>query len=544
MPDANLPDPLYYLTNFRTALTWVRARYSDLLTPAEGEYFAVFSALPEPSQALLVRLLMRKGVHFRLSKLSYSEIGDIAQAAAPLLALGWLTTDAPLTLAEIGEVLVKAEVLAHLPLPEPRASLKKPELLAQLPEDSKPFAHWCPTLQDTLLSVTISDFADLVRLLFFGNLAQQWSEFVLAELGIFRYESVAFTSDSRAFQCRQDVDDYLALRALRERFYQAQPIDDILPPLLAFESNNAYLLKRRSRLIFSIAQHLEKSANAVQALALYEQTDVGEARWRQVRILENLGETDQALARAEAFAEKPVSDEEAQRLTRALTRLRKKHGLPALPRAKACAESKIQLCLAQHHSVEIAVREHLHRADAPVYYVENTLFSSLFGLLCWKAIFAPVPGAFFHPFHSAPVDFYAEDFVAKRQALFDDGLAQLETGEYRAQIKHRFEQKYGLQSPLVFWGLLDQNLLDTALACINPLHLKAIFLRFLQDLKANRTGMPDLIQFYPARQSFRLIEVKGPGDRLQDNQKRWLTFAAAHGIEVDVCYVSWAGDAL
>ena len=51
--------------------------------------------------------------------------------------------------------------------------------------------------------------------------------------------------------------------------------------------------------------------------------------------------------------------------------------------------------------------------------------------------------------------------------------------------------------------------------------------------------MPDLIQFYPAERRYRMIEVKGPGDRLQDNQKRWLAFAAEQGIPVEVCYVSW-----
>lgn len=36
-----------------------------------------------------------------------------------------------------------------------------------------------------------------------------------------------------------------------------------------------------------------------------------------------------------------------------------------------------------------------------------------------------------------------------------------------------------------------------------------------------------------------MIEVKGPGDRLQDNQLRWLAFCEAHGMPVEVCYVTW-----
>ncbi|MNP86424.1 VRR-NUC domain protein [compost metagenome] len=70
--------------------------------------------------------------------------------------------------------------------------------------------------------------------------------------------------------------------------------------------------------------------------------------------------------------------------------------------------------------------------------------------------------------------------------------------------------------------------------------MKACFQRILADIKANRAGMPDLIQFWPQERRYRLIEVKGPGDRLQDNQLRWLEFCARHGIPVEVCYVQWA----
>jgi len=36
--------------------------------------------------------------------------------------------------------------------------------------------------------------------------------------------------------------------------------------------------------------------------------------------------------------------------------------------------------------------------------------------------------------------------------------------------------------------------------------------------------------------------VKGPGDRLQDNQIRWLAYCAQHGMPVRVLDVRWADD--
>src|SRR5690606_38290019 len=116
--------------------------------------------------------------------------------------------------------------------------------------------------------------------------------------------------------------------------------------------------------------------------------------------------------------------------------------------------------------VEIVLRDHLMSDCAPVFYVENALINSLFGLLCWPAIFAPLPGAFFHPFQSGPADLAAPDFVQRRKADFDACLALLDDRSYRSVIRQRFVDKHGVQSPFVFWGALTPELLELALKCI------------------------------------------------------------------------------
>ncbi|EWH02144.1 VRR-NUC domain-containing protein [Halomonas sp. BC04] len=178
--------------------------------------------------------------------------------------------------------------------------------------------------------------------------------------------------------------------------------------------------------------------------------------------------------------------------------------------------------------------------------MENALITGLFGLLCWPAIFAPLPGAFFHPFHSGPADLNRRDFVIRRRPLFEACLAQLEDGRYRESILQTWRRKQGLASPFVHWETLDETLLQQALARIPAAHLRACFARLLLDPRANRAGLPDLIQFLPeaeaASPAYRLIEVKGPGDRLQDNQRRWLAHFQAQGIPAVVCHVTWQDD--
>lgn len=538
------PD-FYYLANFHKVLAWLGERYDDLLDADERTFLHQLPALPLPAQALLVRMIMRKGVHFRASKLSYGEIGCPHQAAQPLLETGWITDRAQLPLSDLFPVLRKGEILTSFAAHAPRPQLRKHELLEQLDalfDETRSFADWCPDLPDTLYSVTIDALCERLRLMFFGNLRQDWSEFVLADLGIFRYEQVALGPDSRAFRQRADVDHYLHLQRCRERFEAGEPIIDVLDAIGPPISDNPYLTGRRDKLLFRIGQHLEREGEADTALAVYRASAHPGARQRQVRILERQARHADAHALAQEALAAPFNDAEAQLLQRALLRLNRQLGLPAPAKNRSTAPRRLDLNLPRPSglSVEHCVRLHLGEPEAPVHYVENTLICGLFGLLCWEAIFAPLPGAFFHPFHSAPADLLAADFALRRTPLFNEALNLLDTPHYPQRIRQTYQDKFGIQSPFVHWGVLDETLLDQALACLPAAHLKAWFTRLLGDIQANRAGMPDLIQFWPAQQRYRMIEVKGPGDRLQDNQRRWLAFCAEHGMPVDVCYVQWS----
>lgn len=220
----------YYLHNFQRALTWVGERYADLLDDGERRYVAEFSALPQASQALMVRLLMRRGPWFRASRLVYEEIGVAEAAAEPLLVLGWLDALAPMTLDELFGLHTKPELNRMFAQAPVKSSSRKSDLLEAARADSgnaRPYAEWNPAADEPVWRVTVTDICERFRLMFFGNLHQDWSEFVLADLGVFRYEAVAFDAASRAFQSRSDVDGYLALQACRAALDEGVEINPV-----------------------------------------------------------------------------------------------------------------------------------------------------------------------------------------------------------------------------------------------------------------------------------------------------------------------------
>jgi len=542
----SVDDPLYYLHNFRQVLLWVESRYADLLDEQESAFIRTFAELAQPAQALLVRMVMRKGELFRSDRLEYTEIGDTAQALQPLMALGWVCEPAALSLEQLFHLLRKDELAAGFAehLEKPRAA--KHELLQQLQALAlapRPLAEWFGCVSVRIVQWCLQPLCDRIRLLFFGNLYQDWSEFVLADMGVLRFEKVPFSADSRALQQRSEVDQAIALHQCVERLEQGEAPATILTTLASLHVDNAWLARRHARLLFAVGQQCERLGDWDQALSVYARSSHAQARIRQVRVLERSERWAQAHMLALKLAAAPANPLEVQALERMLPRLARKLGGPPQPRRRPAPLQLIELELPREQAalgVEEAVRQHLAQAGGQVHYVENTLFNSLFGLLCWEAIFAPVPGAFFNPFQAAPQDLHDSDFQQRRTAYFAACLGRLDDDSHRQAIVECFTAKQGLQSPFVFWSMLSQALLEQALACLPAAHLKQCFLRLLQDIRNNRTGMPDLIQFWPEQQCYRMVEVKGPGDRLQDNQLRWLQFCAEHGLPVAVCHVRWS----
>ncbi|MCC8400414.1 VRR-NUC domain-containing protein [Paraburkholderia sp. MMS20-SJTN17] len=559
-------DVPYYLLNFERALAWLGARYDDLLDDEEHAFLDGFAQLPQASRALLVRMLMRKGRLFRASRLVYDEIGCPMQAALPMALHRWIVTDPPLSLDDLFALSTRAQLLdiftdAIARIPGAKA-LRKPDLLEALRafyeaegDDvpacvSRPLAGWHGATTDRVLHVAIAPLCERLRLMFFGNLHQDWSEFVLADLGVFQYEKVAFGPSSRAFQRRADIDVYVALHACREALERlpvdndAGALEELIAAVHSIETANPWLETRRAKLLFRIGQDCERRGQWGTALAVYAACAWPGARHRRMRVFERGERFAEALALALQADAAPESEEEAQRVARMLPRLRRKCGEP-VPRAPAARPvERGTLVLPKPDApvaVEYAVRDHLSSDAAPVHYVENALINSLFGLLCWEPVFAALPGAFFHPFQRGPADLYAPDFHARRAAQFGACFAQLDSGVYRETILRHLRDKAGVQSPFVFWGLLTPELIALALDCLPAAHLKLWFERLLSDIRGNRSGLPDLIRFWPAERRYELIEVKGPGDRLQDNQIRWLAYCARHGMPVRVVDVRWAG---
>jgi hypothetical protein len=543
--------PLYYLRNFRIALATLEERYIGLLSADETQFIERFVSLPEPTQCLLTRLVMRKGPLFRRSTLRYAEVPELDTALKELAELGWLEMNPRISAVDLSHVLNSQELrlalgIARIRRPDSKQAGSRESQLA-LPLEEPPalcrsLAEWNSRLAGCIVRLCVDPLVKRLQQLFFGNHHQSWAEFVLTDLGVKHYESVAIGANARAFQCREEIDHFYRLNECRAALEAGEPASMVHELAHVPETVSSWLRSRFIQLQIRIGERLEAQGDTELALRSYRTGGAVEGLVRAIRLQVRLGRHEGAAGDARITHSLVRSEAQQEIIERAVARLGRRTGERSRRRRSADLTPIIDLTLPKvtgRGRLELAVGERLREPDSEVFYVENSLLRSLFGLLCWEALFAPIPGAFFHPFQAAPADLFTAEFRARRAPYFDALLALLDTGEHEAAIWRLYRAKAGTSANFVQWRRLRTTLLRLALQCIPAAHLKLYFERLLDDLKENSTGLPDLIQFWPAQRRYRLIEVKGPRDRLQDNQRRWLRFFARHAIPVAVCQVRW-----
>ncbi|KAJ1962145.1 hypothetical protein GGI12_002829, partial [Dipsacomyces acuminosporus] len=90
---------------------------------------------------------------------------------------------------------------------------------------------------------------------------------------------------------------------------------------------------------------------------------------------------------------------------------------------------------------------------------ENSIATTLFGLLFWDTIFHPLPGVLDTEYQSQPLDMGSESFYYSRQTLVDEKLQKIKDGKYADSIKQVYEAEYGAVCTGVSWDYtLDQLL--------------------------------------------------------------------------------------
>ena len=167
-------------------------------------------------------------------------------------------------------------------------------------------------------------------------------------------------------------------------------------------------------------------------------------------------------------------------------------------------------------------------------WCESALASTLFGLLLWEELFAPVAGMFQHPFQDGPLDLATERFYENRKDLIRRRLHRLGQVDIQHEVEGSFARHKGIRCRGVNWDLLPPEELGRAAAALGP-GLLPILERLARHPRRHRRGMPDLFLWGP--DGAQLVEVKGPGDQPSVEQMLWHDYLLRHGVDIRIARV-------
>lgn len=519
------PPPDYYARNVHYLLDEVQRRSGGLLSAAERHLICAFTAASVPAQRLFARLLTRRRPWLRLDSLNYGEVDDVQAAVIELCRAGLVEYLPPAPADAVLGLMVRAELDAAFPAIRART---RPEWLeCCLSRYPDPLIRARIAHRHPWIGVRARRAFATCQVLFFGGDGQDLSTFVMQDLGIHTYEPYPLDRHTRPFPQRHALERYLLCRRLSadagrldEMPHLAEPIRRALrPPAVSRMEQRA-----RDRLLNKVGRWHERRGEVAEAKECYGLSTSHPARERLARLLHRQGNVAGVRALLERMRADPWAPEEEDFAERFPGRRRARH--PALTTCTLPGATPEHI---EGHALAL-----LTANGGRGWHLENLLPLGLAGLAFWDEIFAPVAGAFSHPFQLAPRDLFWPDFARARRQALEARIASLAApGAFEKRLRCVFHQKHGIANRLVHWGALTPALLDTVLANVPHDVLANLATHTIGNLHRARTGFPDLLVIYGPG-AWEVVEVKGPNDQLQPAQRVWLATLATLSVPARV----------
>ncbi|XP_006975900.3 fanconi-associated nuclease 1 [Peromyscus maniculatus bairdii] len=177
---------------------------------------------------------------------------------------------------------------------------------------------------------------------------------------------------------------------------------------------------------------------------------------------------------------------------------------------------------------------------------EGSTFSTLCGLLLWDIIFMDgIPDVFRNAYQASPLDLCTDSFFSSREQALEARLQLIHCApaeSLRAWVAEVWQAQQGRVASLVSWDrFASLQQAQDLVSCLGGPVLSGVCRRLAADFRHCRGGLPDLVVWNSQRHRCKLVEVKGPSDRLSCKQMIWLDELQKLGAEVEVCHVVAVG---
>ncbi|XP_026220423.1 fanconi-associated nuclease 1 isoform X1 [Anabas testudineus] len=215
--------------------------------------------------------------------------------------------------------------------------------------------------------------------------------------------------------------------------------------------------------------------------------------------------------------------------------------LPAKGNGEESAEATV-ICSVE----ELSLAHYRQQGFDQGIHGEGSTFSTLFALLLWDVIFMEgIPDVFRNPYQTCPLDLYSDCFYENRKEAIDSHvhlLSEASVETLHSMLEDVWTSQKGNVCSLVNWERFSSlQQAQSLVSCMGGAFLGGVIARMSKDYRHCRGGLPDLVVWNTSNNTYKLVEVKGPNDRLSQKQQIWLDELQSLGADVEVCHVAATG---
>ncbi|MFZ9145051.1 MAG: VRR-NUC domain-containing protein [Aquirufa sp.] len=523
----------YYWEHFSYILRYIDRHYLPLLQEKEIVFLKDFSELPFAAQCLYLRLASRRSAFYRIEKLNYPEIGDLAKSLQILRSSGFLmdVTEGVESIFTKQECVILAKkqgikVPSSASKEDAAALVSSPDLIAAFSAG-------------VVAPIRMEVFAFL-QFLFFGTRSRDLTDFVVKDLGHRAFVEVQEEDLKPYFQTREEAEQKWAISLWREWFYTSSvSADEMLASwrvhmLPWAESLLEPSIRAFEKTCYALGRLLEREKAYVEALEVYEVSLTGASLERRVRVLQKMGEIEEAINWARVGLELCDSPTEIHFFEDFLAKQASKKSIKQVTSSLKQAEL-IEISPEYIGQVEAGVAAYFEAQGYYAAFTENQIWRNFLGLFAWDLIFAERKEGFHHPFQWAPSHYGKESFAGELPLhLLSDRV------ELLAVLRARAAENQGAMNPLVDWYSLDFDLMERFLNAMPTDGLAAIAHYMWTHLGTHVKGFPDL--FIQKGDDYAFVEVKSPNDHLSAIQHFWHDFMRRNGVKVRLVRLKYKGE--
>ncbi len=520
----------YYHTYFIDLISFVKKHSAHLIDDRAKRFLGQYLSLSEDAQCLFLRFSNRRGPYFRMEKIDYAEI-DIEKAQNELLEVEFISEDISYH-PRLLKLYTKQELWDLLGEEFSLDKKMNKDVMLEVP--------YLPLIkkESQPIEVLKQDELEYVKMLYFGHYRGRMTDFVVRDVGHVSLESLDETKFKPWFAEVEEARalfDISRISYLIRRAMHSVDVMVIIPNLKHIDFGKFMTFpkskKTAEKLLFELARELERVSEPQLALSFYQQIRSAPSRERQIRILDNLGKTPDAISLAEEILNDFQNAAELMFAKDFLSRpnIRINRSTTARVAEAEIIEIKPDASIKVE---ELAINYFLEKGFNGI-HGENFLWRNLYGLFFWEELFDQNLDNFHNPLQRSPSDLRDQSFYENRKDIIQDKLSShADKNVFFEKLEATFHSKKGISNPFVYWF---GEYLQIAEVMVDKIPVDAI-LKVLHEMSRNLSdntkGFPDL--FIWNEDHYKFYEVKSPNDQLSPQQHFWIDFMIEAGIEVDI----------